>query len=310
MGEQLPSGWKVSGDTVYCQQRLLQRYRRKSITMSVAESSGTAWQELREGLEESWIGAIPRGGGWEARITRGQPVVRVLIRERWWELRLKGVWSRGQRFAYEKIASGAAVGELFFDRVPPEGTQLGNGSDHYLTAHSEIRCRLVAWLPRKQIEDPKRPQYALPDAASRIDPGVLDLEEMDIRSLRDAIRVNRVSFPSQVPTFTTHRRRALQSNIAQLYFVLGWSIGKIGARYELGSTRVREILDTWKRRAVRAEYIQCIPPAEAASQQLMVTAFLRTFMRAIPDTVPRFLPASFSSAAGGFQNNEHGTRSQ
>jgi hypothetical protein len=82
---------------------------------------------------------------------KGQPVVRVLIRERWWEVRLKGVWFGGQRFAYEKIASGAAEGEIFFYRVLTEDTQLGNGSDHHPKAYSEIKCRLVAWLPRQQI---------------------------------------------------------------------------------------------------------------------------------------------------------------
>ena len=36
----------------------------------------------------------------EARIAEGQPMVGVLIRDRWWELRLKSAtWSGGQRAA-------------------------------------------------------------------------------------------------------------------------------------------------------------------------------------------------------------------
>lgn len=82
-----------------------------------------------------------------------------------------------------------------------------------------------------------------------------------INQLREAIRDNRVSFPSQVPAFEKHDRPDLQQRLVQLYFVLGWSCEKAGARHGLIHQRVRQILTTWKRRAVAMGYIQYIPPA-------------------------------------------------
>lgn len=124
-------------------------------------------------------------------------------------------------------------------------------------------CRIVAWLPRKQVEDVKKPQDALPDRTSQLVPGVRQLEDIGIRDLREAIRANRVSFPSQVPTFQKHDRPGLQRKLAQLYFVLGWNCSTIGARNGLVPARVRQILNTWRHRAVKTGYIQHIPPPEA-----------------------------------------------
>jgi hypothetical protein len=175
-------------------------------------------------------------------------------------LRLKSAaWSGGQRAAYETIASGATAGELFFYRAPTNDARLGNASGGDLHEHSEIMCRMVAWLPRKQD--------AL-DRTSRPDPSVHPLEGIRIADLRDAIRANRVSFPSQVPTFPKHDRPDLQRKLAQLYFVLGWNCTAIGARYGLAPARVRQILHTWRLRAVQTGYIQHIPPSEAMSGQL------------------------------------------
>lgn len=258
--------------------------------MPVVEPSGSACQELRAGLEESWIGMSPRDRVWEARITEKQPVVRLLIRDRWWELRLKGFWSPGQRLAWENIVSGAAAGELFFHGLSTDKSY----------AHSKIKCRLVAWLPRDQIEVSRRPHNAPPKWASQIDPGIRYFEELHIADLREAIRVNRVSFPAQVPTFTKHCRPDLQSRVVQLYFVLGWNSGNIGARYNLSPSRVRQILDSWKRRAVKAGLIQHIPPAEVISQQPTVPASLHNVVAA------RFAQASFPGAPGSFQNDERG----
>lgn len=271
--------------------------------MAVVEPIWGASQQLRAEIEESLIGTTPRQGNWEARIAGGQPVVRVLVRDRWWELCLKDTRSGAQIAAYEKFASGAADGELFFYRAPTRDTQLGNGSGPCLNGHSEIRCQMVTWLPRDPFEDSNGPQDALSGWANHI-------EEMDIRDLRKALRVNRVSFPSQVPTFVEHDQPGLQRKLAQLYFVLGWSSSDIGRRYELRPTRVRQILDLWRRRAVRAGYIQYIPSAEAASQQVAAAASPHTFPTATPDLLPQFAQASFSIAAGGFQHNDHGIRAQ
>ena len=89
-----------------------------------------------------------------------------------------------------------------------------------------------------------------------------NLYDMRIDDLRDAIRKNQVSFPSQVPTFPRHDRPDLQRRLVQLYFNFGWSGSKIGARYGLSRLRVQQILNTWKRRAVEVGYVQRVPPAE------------------------------------------------
>jgi hypothetical protein len=111
----------------------------------------------------------------------------------------------------------------------------------------------------------KRSQHVLPVPESQLDPS--HLATIDIRDLRKAIRASQVSFPSQVPTFTKHDRPELERKLAQLYYVLGWDSGHIGARYGLNSDRVCEILNVWRRRAVQAGYIQPIPPAAVMSPQ-------------------------------------------
>jgi hypothetical protein len=93
--------------------------------------------------------------------------------------------------------------------------------------------------------------------------GDTKLTSLRIDALRFAIRANQVSFPSQVPTFGKHDRPDLQWKFAQLYFVRGWSCEGIVAKYGLIEQRVRQILNTWKRRAVEMGYIQFIPPADA-----------------------------------------------
>jgi hypothetical protein len=95
------------------------------------------------------------------------------------------------------------------------------------------------------------------------------LSTLRIDAIRWAIRTNQVTFPSQVPTFGRHDRADLQWRFAQLYFVHGWNCGGIAAKYGLIHQRVRQILNTWKRRAVEMGYIQFIPPAEALGAALM-----------------------------------------
>jgi hypothetical protein len=153
----LPRGWKVHGDTTLCLQCRRERYRLRSITMQVVESIGAAWRDLRTALGGSWRRAAPRDGTWQARIAEGRPVVRVLIRDRWWDLRLRSAaWTGGQRAAYEKLASGKAAGELSVYRVPTEDS----------TQHFEIMCRMVVWLPRERMENTQGPQHALPNRSS------------------------------------------------------------------------------------------------------------------------------------------------
>ena len=177
-GERLPRGWKVSGDLVCCRRCRRQRYRLRSITMAVVDPVGATWQELRGALGESWPHALPHMGAWQARVATGQPVVGVLIGDRWWELRLKGAWSGGQRAAFEAIASGAAAGELFFHHGPSGGDP---------GAHSEMMCRMVAWLPREPTEDADTPQDWWPRPAP---------QDRSVRQRRGLDRgANRVSPP-------------------------------------------------------------------------------------------------------------------
>jgi hypothetical protein len=153
-----------------------------------------------------------------------QPVVRVLIGDWWREIRLRrGAWSGGQEAAYEKIVTGAANGELFFP-LPTDDAQPG-----------KIMCRVVAWLPRERMED--EPQDVPPVREIQPDPGMIDVNRTTIRDLREAIRANRVSFPSQVPTFAGQDRPDLQCKLAQLYFVMGWDCGDIGRRLQLTPVR-------------------------------------------------------------------------
>lgn len=94
-----------------------------------------------------------------------------------------------------------------------------------------------------------------------------NLSDMPIDELREAIRKNQVTFPAQVPTFPKHDRSDVQRQLAQLYFVMGWSGPKIGARYGLRRLRVQQILNAWKRRAVELGYIQTVPAAEVFTRR-------------------------------------------
>ena len=89
-----------------------------------------------------------------------------------------------------------------------------------------------------------------------------NIEEFTLNQLRQRVRQNRVSFPSQVPTFEKHDRPDVQRKAVQLYFLFGWSCSRIAQRHGLLRQRVQQILSTWKRRAIQMGYIQEIPPAD------------------------------------------------
>lgn len=114
------------------------------------------------------------------------------------------------------------------------------------------------------------------------------LDSLRIDQLRLAIRSNLVSFASQVPTFERHDRPDLQWKLVQLYFVMGWSCEAIGERYGLIHQRVRQILKTWKQRAVEMGFIQYIPPAAypipAPAMKRTPTAF--DFLESPPPAPP------------------------
>jgi hypothetical protein len=122
-----------------------------------------------------------------------------------------------------------------------------------------VRPRVVAQPARRPASFPVvRPVMELPKRA------ITDaqLKTMRVDKLREALRENRVSFPSKVPTFEKHTRPDLQRKVVQLYFVLGWHGMQIRTRYKLSRQRLQQIFMTWNKRAVELGYIQPIPPAD------------------------------------------------
>src|ERR1700686_1539785 len=83
-----------------------------------------------------------------------------------------------------------------------------------------------------------------------------------IDDLRAAIQANQISFPVPVPIFAYQHRADAQWRIVELYFVHGWSPESLARRYRVTSTRIRQTLRSWVRRAKTLEYLQAIPAAE------------------------------------------------
>jgi hypothetical protein len=118
------------------------------------------------------------------------------------------------------------------------------------------------------------------------------LSRLRIDQLREALRLNAISFPGQVPVFEHHDRPDLQWRIAQLYYVLGWSCGDIAPRYGINRQRVGQILSSWTRRAVETGYIQIIPPASSAQRPVSQDLVLRPSSSPLlltPSPAPRAL---------------------
>jgi hypothetical protein len=82
---------------------------------------------------------------------------------------------------------------------------------------------------------------------------------VNIRVIRSAIWNQRLSFPSQVPVFTHLHRTDIQWRIVLLYFVQGWSSGKIAERYGITRKRVGQLLRQWTARAISRGYVERIP---------------------------------------------------
>lgn len=83
--------------------------------------------------------------------------------------------------------------------------------------------------------------------------------------LRTAIAQNLVSFPSQVRPFTKRSVADLQVRIVLLYFVHGWSVRRIGDRYNLRKDTVHQLLAQWRLRAIESGCIQEIEPGVLAA---------------------------------------------
>ncbi len=77
-------------------------------------------------------------------------------------------------------------------------------------------------------------------------------------ALRRAIEENVVSFPSQVPALSKQVRPDVQWRAVTLYFVQGWTMNDIAARFGLALSRVSLLLYEWSVRAFALGYIQVI----------------------------------------------------
>jgi hypothetical protein len=90
---------------------------------------------------------------------------------------------------------------------------------------------------------------------------MIEAAAMKMTKLRKAIRNNRVSFPSQIPTFVRSAPGNLQRYSVQLYFLNGWNCGMIARRYGYSRYYIWQLVNEWKRHAVSLGYLQAIPPA-------------------------------------------------
>jgi hypothetical protein len=90
----------------------------------------------------------------------------------------------------------------------------------------------------------------------------LNLNQLRLDQLQDAIRANQVSFPSQIPAFVNHGAGTRQCHVVLLYFVRGWSCEKIARRYDCTRQHIWQLVSEWRRRAVALGYLQVIPPVE------------------------------------------------
>jgi len=94
---------------------------------------------------------------------------------------------------------------------------------------------------------------------------VVNIAEMRISALRDAIRSNQVSFPSQTPCFPNQSRADIQWRLVQLYFVRGWNCLQLARRYNLTRQRIEQLLAQWVETAARLGYLQETSPPDPAA---------------------------------------------
>lgn len=94
--------------------------------------------------------------------------------------------------------------------------------------------------------------YSEPPLQAPINPGS--------RLLRRAVRRNIVSFPAQVPAFAKQPPDGAQWRMVLLYFVRGWNLRDIAARFKVPPHRVCLILNNWSVRALALGYVEIIDP--------------------------------------------------
>lgn len=85
------------------------------------------------------------------------------------------------------------------------------------------------------------------------------------RVLRRAIRGNIVSFPSQIPALSKQPPDGMQWRMVLLFFVRGWNLRDIAARFKVPKHRVAQVLNCWSVRALALGYVEVID-AEAFAE--------------------------------------------
>jgi hypothetical protein len=90
----------------------------------------------------------------------------------------------------------------------------------------------------------------------------MNLDKLRLDQLQEAVRMNLVTFPSQVPVFIKHSPGKQQCHVVLLYFVRGWSCERIAKRYGVTRQHIWQIVSEWRRHAVALGYLQVIPPPE------------------------------------------------
>ena len=96
----------------------------------------------------------------------------------------------------------------------------------------------------------------------------MNIAQISLRRLRNAVQNHEVSFPAQVPIFECQSRCDIQWRLVQLYFVRNWSCPELGERYGVTMERARQLISQWVRRAVVLGYLQEIPAATAPLEAL------------------------------------------
>jgi len=273
-GERLMRGWKICADRAFCKDCRRQRYRLRSLTVSV-EPIESAPQESRVALEDALSHTarlIFHSQAWELVIVDSQPVVRLSMGNRWAAMHLNsGGWPPARWHVFESIASGkVAAGDLVVCRKRTGVDRSPQRARSAKPARPRIVCKTVAWLPRQSATTGPQP-VRRSQANGRANPRIRDLQvrEIDLCNLRRAIRANWITFPSQLPAFSGCGPPDLARKLAQLYFVMGWAIEKIATRYGLCGGRVACVLNAWKARAAEAGYLQHIPPADVIKEPLV-----------------------------------------
>ena len=77
-----------------------------------------------------------------------------------------------------------------------------------------------------------------------------------ISRLRDEIRQNLISFPSPLPVFRFEYRADVQWRLVELYFIHGWPLARLAARYGVTKNRVGQSIRHWVLRAISKGYLQ------------------------------------------------------